>query len=191
MRKSREAAAESRERILETAARMFRARGILAVGIAEIMQEAGMTHGGFYKHFESKETLIAEACAKAFNQSGGGLRRAAESAKKGEELKAIVDTYLSERHRDNPGRGCALAALGGEVGNRKSPARRALQEGREHLTALVAKYWRGPNPEANASVIVSTMVGALIHARLTNAASSDAVLRDARRELDRRVGEQG
>jgi TetR/AcrR family transcriptional repressor of nem operon len=191
MRNSREAAAESRERVVATAARLFRERGIAAVGVAELMAAAGMTHGGFYKHFESKDALIAEACAYSFKTPGGSLRLAAEAARPGQELKAIVDSYLSERHRDNPGKGCAIAALGGEVGNRKSPARKALQDGRERLAGLVAKYWKGADPNGNASAFVSTMVGALINARLASGASSDAVLRAAKRELYQRIEEQG
>ncbi|HRF10295.1 MAG TPA: TetR family transcriptional regulator, partial [Xanthobacteraceae bacterium] len=130
MRSSREVAAGNRERIVAIAARLFRERGLAAVGVAEVMQEAGMTHGGFYKHFESKDALIDEACRHSFAESGSSLRAAAESTVEGEELRTIVDRYLSRRHRDNPGAGCALAALGGEVGNRESPARKALQAGR-------------------------------------------------------------
>ncbi len=191
MRNSNQVAAENRERIVAVAARMFRERGIAAVGVAELMESAGMTHGGFYKHFESKDALVAEACAYSFKTPGGSLRLAADTAKPGQELKAIVDSYLSERHRDNPGKGCAVAALGGEVGNRKSPARKALQEGRERLVGLVAKYWKGSDPKGNASVFVSTMVGALINARLAGEESSNAVLRAAKRELYQRIEEQG
>ncbi len=191
MRNSNQVAAENRERIVAVAARLFRERGIAAVSVAELMAAAGMTHGCFYKHFESKDALIAEASAYSFKTPGGSLRLAAEAAKPGQELKAIVDSYLSPRHRDNPGRGCAVAALGGEVGNRASPARKALQEGRERLVSLVAKYWRGADPMGNASALVSTMVGALINARLASGASSDAVLRAAKRELYQRIEEQG
>jgi TetR/AcrR family transcriptional repressor of nem operon len=191
MRSSNQVAAENRERIVALAAKLVRERGLASVGVAELMEAAGMTHGGFYKHFESKDALIAEAVAYSFKTPGGSLRLAAEAARPGQELKAIVDAYLSERHRDHPGAGCAVAALAGEVGNRKSPARNALQEGRERLVSLVAKYWKGPDREGNASAFVSTMVGALINARLAAGASSDAVLRAAKRELYQRIEEQG
>ena len=191
MRNSREAAAESRERIVAVAAKLFRERGIAAVGVAELMQAAGMTHGGFYKHFESKDALIAEACAYSFGEPGGSLRAAAEGAKPGEELRAIVDSYLSRRHRDNPGKGCAVAALGGEIGNRESAAREAIQKGRERLVGLVARYMNRGNAKEAANTFVSTMVGALISARLMDGASSDAVLRAAKRELYQRIEEQG
>jgi TetR/AcrR family transcriptional repressor of nem operon len=191
MRNSRAVAAENREKVVATAARLFRERGIAAVGVAELMEAAGMTHGGFYKHFESKDALIAEACSYSFAEPGGGLRRAAETAKPGEELKAIVDSYLSRRHRDNPGKGCAIAALGGEVANRESPARGALQAGRERLVSVVARYLKGEGAKDRASAFVATMVGALINARLADGASSDAVLRAAKRELYQRIEEQG
>lgn len=191
MRNSREVAAENREKIVAVAAKLFRERGIASVGVAELMAAAGMTHGGFYKHFESKDALIAEACSYSFGQPGGNLRAAAESAKSGEELRAIVDSYLSRRHRDNPGKGCAVAALGGEVGNRESPAREALAAGRERLVALVARYMKGEGVKEHATAFVSTMVGALISARLADGAASDAVLRAAKRELYQRIEEQG
>jgi TetR/AcrR family transcriptional repressor of nem operon len=191
MRSSREAAAGNRERIVAVAAKLFRERGIAAVGVAEVMSGAGMTHGGFYKHFESKDALVDEACRHSFAEPGGGLRAAAEAAPEGKELKAIVDRYVSRRHRDNPGSGCAVAALGGEVGNRESPARAALAAGRERLIALVARYMTGENVKDRASAFVATMVGALISARLADGASSDAVLRAAKRELYQRIEEQG
>jgi TetR/AcrR family transcriptional repressor of nem operon len=191
MRNSREVAAENRERIVAVAAKLFRERGIAAVGVAELMESVGMTHGGFYKHFESKDALIAEACAYSFGEPGGSLRAAAESAKPGEELRAIVDSYLSRRHRDNPGKGCAVAALGGEIGNRESAARESVQAGRERLVALVARYMKGDDAKEAANAFVSTMVGALISARLMDGASSDTALRAAKRELYQRIEEQG
>lgn len=191
MRNSREVAAENREKIVAVAAKLFREQGINAVSVAELMEAAGMTHGGFYKHFSSKDALIDEACRYSFTEPGGGLRSAAEAAMPGEELKTIVDHYLSRRHRDNPGSGCALAALGGEVGNRASPARGALQAGRERLVSLVARYMKGNGAKERASAFVATMVGALINARLTDGAISDAVLRATKRELYQRIEEQG
>jgi TetR/AcrR family transcriptional repressor of nem operon len=191
LRNSREVAAENRARIVAVAAELFRERGIAAVGVAELMEAAGMTHGGFYKHFESKDALIAEACAYSFGQPGGNLRAAAEAAKPGQELRAIVDSYLSRRHRDNPGKGCAVAALGGEIGNRESAAREAIQKGRERLVGFVARYMKGDDAKEAANAFVSTMVGALISARLMDGASSDAALRAAKRELYQRIEEQG
>lgn len=191
MRNSREVAAENRERIVAVAAELFRERGTTAVGVAELMEAAGMTHGGFYKHFRSKDALVNEACALSFRDPGGGLRAAAEAAKPGEELKIIVDRYLSRKHRDNPGKGCALAALGSEAANRASPARKAVAAGRERLVSLVARYMEGADAKDRADAFVATMVGALITARVADGAGSDAVLRAAKRELYQRIEEQG
>jgi TetR/AcrR family transcriptional repressor of nem operon len=185
LRSSRELAAENREKIVAAAARLFRAGGVEAVSVGDVMSKAGLTHGGFYKHFESKDALVAEACAHALTESRAGLRRAAEGAREGEELKAIVDVYLSERHRDNPAAGCALAALGGELARSNTAARKALAEGRAGFVALVARYWPGPEREANASALVSALVGALVSARI--AGGDDDVLRAARRALHRRI----
>jgi TetR/AcrR family transcriptional repressor of nem operon len=187
MRNSRAATARSRERIVASAARMFRERGVAAVGIAELMQEAGMTHGGFYKHFASKDALVAEACSFAMAQSGASLRRAAEAARKGEELKAIIDAYLTKAHRDNPGRGCALAALGGEIGNEKGAAREALAAGRAHLIELIEQYWSGPDAKSHAGTMAAMMVGAMINARIADAKSADDILRAARHALYREI----
>lgn len=191
MRNSKEGAAANRERIVSVAARLFRQRGLAAVGVADVMKESGLTHGGFYKHFDSKDALIDEACRYSFSEPGAGLRAVAEAAPAGKELKAIVDRYLSRRHRDNAGTGCAVAALGGEVGNRESPARGALQAGRERLVALIESYMKGPNAKDQATTFVATMVGALINARIVDGASSDRLLQAAKRELYQRIEEQG
>src|SRR3954470_4631551 len=113
MKVSREQAVENRERIVETAARLFRERGFEGVGVADLMKEAGLTHGGFYGHFSSKEDLIAEASARVLADSLAGWNRLAERG--GENpLPALADTYLTKEHRDDPGAGCLFAALGPE-----------------------------------------------------------------------------
>jgi TetR/AcrR family transcriptional regulator, transcriptional repressor for nem operon len=189
MRNSREATAKSRKRIVASAAKMFRARGVAAVGIAELMQAAGMTHGGFYKHFESKDALVAEACSFAMTQSAAALHRAVEKAHKGEELKAIVDAYLSRAHRDNPGSGCAIAALGGEVGNGNGndAARQALAKGRANMIARFAQYWNGRDAKRRAATMAAMMVGAMVNARIAKSKGGDDILRAARRALYREI----
>src|SRR3954468_7509905 len=108
MRKSKAEAAETRKRIVAAAAAEFRKNGIVATGLADLMKAAGLTHGGFYKHFESKDQLVAEACAEAGRALG---ERVSANASKGEP----VASYLSARHRDDPAGGCPLAALGTEL----------------------------------------------------------------------------
>src|SRR6187401_2636887 len=108
---SREQAVQNRDRIVEVAAELFRERGFDGIGVADLMKEAGLTHGGFYGHFSSKEELIAEASARALAGALAVWSKRAERAS-GDALAAIAGGYLTSRPRDNPGAGCLLAALG-------------------------------------------------------------------------------
>src|SRR3954463_8449571 len=114
MKVSRERAARNRERIVEAAAQRFRERGFEGIGVADLMKEAGLTHGGFYGHFASKEDLIAEASTRALAQSLARWDKLAARAPDN-ALFAIANAYLNSKHRDDPGAGCLLAALGPEV----------------------------------------------------------------------------
>src|SRR5437879_13882831 len=114
MKVSREQAAQNHERIVETAAQLFRERGFEGIGVADLMKEAGLTHGGFYGHFSSKEDLIAEASGRALRRSLAVLSQVAERAPT-DPLSAVAHAYLTSRHRDNPAAGCLLAALGSAV----------------------------------------------------------------------------
>src|ERR1700690_2354531 len=117
MRKSRDEAAQTRRRIVEAASSEFRKSGIVATGLIDLMKAAGLTHGGFYKHFASKGQLVAEACAAALSppEAAAMLPPEAAATKKGREgLKARAAAYLSAGHRDNPQAGCPFAALGSE-----------------------------------------------------------------------------
>src|SRR5438552_14312118 len=124
MKVSREQAARNRERIVETAARLFRERGFEGIGVADLMKEAGLTHGGFYGHFSSKEDLVAEASARALMRSLALFTSVAERG--ADPLSAIASAYLTSRHRDNPGEGCLLAALGSDVSRPGPTVRRAV-----------------------------------------------------------------
>src|SRR3954470_1120937 len=119
MKVSREQAAENRERIVQTAARLFRERGFDGIGVADLMNAAGLTHGGFYGQFESKEDLAAQACARALDESAGKWARATEGKPAREALKAVADFYLTPRHAGDPGSGCAFVALGAEAARRE------------------------------------------------------------------------
>jgi TetR/AcrR family transcriptional repressor of nem operon len=159
--------AESRQRVLETAARQIREDGIAALGVADCMRSAGLTHGAFYGHFDSRDALIVEALEYAVAQS----RKRIEALHSGtgashakEPLQAIAEAFLSERHIRNPGSGCALCALAGE-------ARHASPEVRERLTAYVhtlaaqiAETLAGRSRSA-ALGIVATIIGAVTLAR--------------------------
>jgi len=109
MKVSKEQMAENRERILDAAAARFRERGFDGIGVADLMKDAGLTHGGFYGHFASKEDLMAQAAARALANAGAGWQALADAAPD-EALGRIVRSYLSAAHRDHPERGCAIAA---------------------------------------------------------------------------------
>jgi TetR/AcrR family transcriptional repressor of nem operon len=180
MRATREQAAASRERIVEAASRLFRERGFDGVGVAELMGEAGLTHGGFYGHFPSKVALMAETCERALAGSvakwEGVFARAGEGA-----LPILVKSYLSTRHRDDPGTGCALASLAGDASRQSRPVRHAMGEGLRGLVDALARIVPGRSAAARrrmALAAYSSMVGALVLARaVDDPAMSEEILR--------------
>ena len=124
MRKSREEAAQTRKRIVEAASCEFRKNGIVATGLNDLMKAAGLTHGGFYKHFESKDQLVAEACAEAVETAI--LESLAGAASEGAGFAAA---YLSTGHRDSPATGCPLSAIGSELARSDEKTRAAATAG--------------------------------------------------------------
>src|ERR1700682_3192748 len=110
MRRSKQEAAETRQRIVKAAAAKFRQNGIGGTGLSDLMAAAGLTHGGFYRHFDSKDQLVAEACAAGMEAEMGGAAACPDFGKGG--LKELAASYLSAAHRDNPSEGCLLAGLG-------------------------------------------------------------------------------
>ena len=167
MKVSREQAAQNRERIVEAAAQLFRERGFEGIGVADLMKEVGLTHGGFYGHFSSKEDLIAEASARAFEGSLAVWSNLAEHARD-DPLSAIARVYLTSRHRDNPGAGCLLAALGPEVSRQGMAVRRAVTDYVRSAFDLLAKLVPGKSKAARRQKAISTyatLVGAMVLAR--------------------------
>lgn len=161
MRVSRQQAGENRQRIVDAGARLFRDRGFDGIGIDAIMKEAGLTHGGFYGHFASKDALAAEALAQALDRSTawqGGLASLAE----------LVSTYLSPRHRADRANGCAVAALGGDLPRQGAVVRKTATTGvRRQIEKIAALLKRG-TPAARRRRAIATyagMVGALTLAR--------------------------
>ena len=118
---------ETRRQILEAAATELRRRGIAATSITELMSSVGLTHGGFYAHFQSKEALVAEALGLGVQQTAKMLETVAERVPSEGRLEAIFDAYLSLSHRNHPESGCVLAALGGEIARRAPPQKQALR----------------------------------------------------------------
>ena len=122
---SREKAEENRQRVIDAAATLLRQKGIDGIGIADLMEAAGVTHGGFYRQFKSKDDLVAQAVQRAFEMTGADI---AEQLKKapGDPLGALVRYYLSDFHRDSIGAGCSLTALAIDAARREDPALRSV-----------------------------------------------------------------
>ncbi|MET7247755.1 TetR family transcriptional regulator [Methylobacterium sp. EM32] len=174
MRVTREQFQENRRRILEAAGRLFREKGFSAVTVAEVMEAAGLTHGGFYGHFASKEDLAAQALGQALAPREPGTAP---------DLAGFVASYLSAAHRDRPGTGCALAALGGEAARQPAPVRRAFTEGLEARLARMQEALPDGD-RAAALAAISGLVGALVLARaVDDPALSDEILAAARGAL--------
>jgi TetR/AcrR family transcriptional repressor of nem operon len=175
------------ERIVETAARAIRRSGYGGAGVAEIMKEAGLTHGGFYAHFESREGMLAEAADRAGADTVAFLTRVAAAAPPKQELDAILRAYLSKEHVESAETGCAVAALGSEMPRQAPKVRRAASRRIKEMIDLVARQlpdWGRPGAHERALVTLATALGALILARAVDDPKlSDAVRRAALNHL--------
>jgi TetR/AcrR family transcriptional repressor of nem operon len=173
------------DRIVEVAARRIREAGTEAPGVAEIMASAGLTHGGFYKHFGSRDELIAEAAERTYAESQAAAQQVIDGAD--EPLAAFVDWYLSSEHRDNPGAGCSVVALGNDVARAGNEVRSAYTDQvRRYLTRLDELLGSdvADRPSADATAALSTLAGAVLVARAVGDPElSDQILRDAREAL--------
>ena len=179
-RVSQAQAQENRRTVVRTAGRLFRERGIDGVSVADIMAEAGLTHGGFYKQFESKDALVAEAIAQAFAEQAETLRNYQDRPDQESARSAFFTGYLSPEHRDDPGPGCPTAGFGGDLARSEdaTPAREAYAAGVDRYSR-----WLGSETEPDL-VTVATMVGAVILARATAGLEiSDRILDAARTAL--------
>jgi AcrR family transcriptional regulator len=181
---------QTRERILRAAARAIRKHGYEGVGVAEVMKDAGLTHGGFYAHFESRDALLAAAAEQAGLESAASLARALAKAKPGEELMAIVDTYLADSHvtAAENGLGCAIAAAGTEVPRQSAEVRRAVSRRIKELIGLVEQQlpqWGRSVGHEKAMSVVATLIGALMLARAVDDARLSKGIRKSARELVR------
>ncbi|QEL15085.1 TetR/AcrR family transcriptional regulator [Limnoglobus roseus] len=186
MRVSRKQAEENREAILAAASRLFRESGFEGVGVDAVTRAAGLTHGGFYGHFASKDELVAEVCERALAKS---LERWTALAQKGASLAPIVSHYLSAKHRDNPGEGCAMSALGTEAGRGSERVRRAFTAGvRPLLGVLTANSQENTESgrREDGLAMLATLVGAVVMARAVDDPDlSDEILNAASKSLGR------
>jgi len=169
MRRSREDTVETRRRIVEAAARRFRTHGITSVSVADIMGDVGLTVGGFYRHFPSKEALVAEAIQAATQETGRRFKEQTANLSPQEAFSAMVGTYLSKLHRNNPGVGCPVAALCSDAGREGFPTKEAFTGAIRHLMQGVGgPYLENPETRRQALRTVAAMVGAVVLARATD-----------------------
>ncbi|WP_079418437.1 TetR/AcrR family transcriptional regulator [Thiomonas intermedia] len=156
------------ERIVSVAARAIRRTGYDGTGVADIMKEAGLTHGAFYSHFASREAMLAEAARKACAEAAAGVADVVAKEPPGNALAAMLSAYLSKAHVENAEQGCPLAALGSETSRQAPEVRRVATRHIKEMIDLVARQspdWGRPDAHEQALVTLSTMVGTLLLAR--------------------------
>src|SRR6476619_2407046 len=173
------------ERIVETAARAIRRSGYGGTGVADIMKEAGLTHGGFYAHFDSREGMLAEAADRAGADTVAFLTRVAAEAPPNKALEAMLSAYLSEGHVEGRESGCAVAALGSEMPRQAPKVRRAATRRIKEMIDLVARQspdWGQPGAHERALVTMATALGALVLARAVDDPKLSAPVRESARD---------
>jgi TetR/AcrR family transcriptional regulator, transcriptional repressor for nem operon len=180
MKVSRAQAEENRERILDNAAQLFRERGFDGIGLNDLMQAAGLTRGGFYGHFESKDDLAAQASRRALQANREQWKKQTDRS-----LSAWVKAYLSDAHRDRIGEGCGLVALAGDAARGGPAVREAFAEGVENLAATLQAQMPGADEgerREQALAMLSTLVGSLLLSRAVGDAGLSRELREAARK---------
>lgn len=192
MRYDAEHKQRTRDKVVRAAAKAIRAKGPDGVGIAAVMAEVGLTHGGFYAHFESKDDLVAAAVGQMFEEARARLVAETQQRPAAEGLSAYIDFYLSPAHRDARRAGCPIAALASELPRMTVKLRRHFAAGSERLVqalaALLVEMGR-PDAVAEARSVFAELLGALSIARFDgDAARSDEILASSRTALKRRLG---
>jgi TetR/AcrR family transcriptional regulator, transcriptional repressor for nem operon len=191
MKLSKEQAALNRQKIIDVAAHRFRERGIDGIGVADVMKEAGFTHGGFYNHFPSKDALAAAACTAAFDGSLAQLRAQLQDDHGAEPFWRALAYYVSADHRDDP-HACPMASLAVDAARQSEDVQAAFTEGVEAylelMTAQLGKgIGKGKKKRKQAMRLLSELVGALVLARATRSVRpelSEAILAATRQSLD-------
>src|SRR6266850_3556861 len=196
MRYSKEHKLETHARIVKKASVRLREKGAHGVGVADLMKEAGLTHGGFYAHFDSREALVIEAFADAMDRSIAHWRKKAEQTPIDKRLAAIVDSYLTPTHRDDPGHGCAIPALSAEIARESPKTRKAFAAKLEQMVEMLAAQIPDvPRKTARKQAMASlaTMMGTLVLARVAGSGEFSGDILEAGREavLDRAAAKLG
>ena len=194
MRYSREHKQETHDRIVRKASVRLREKGAHGVGVADLRKEAGLTHGGFYAHFDSREALVVEAFAFAMDRSMENWRKMTGEVAPEKRLALIAESYLSALHRDDPGHGCSIPALGAEIARESQKTRKAFAGKLEEMIEMIADCIPGvPRKAARKQAIatLATMAGTMLLARIAGTselsdevlkAGKDSALDGARRE---------
>ena len=178
MRVSREEMARSHRKIVDSASRLLRERGVEGAGVAEVMSDAGLTHGGFYRHFETKEAMLLEALKDAFADFAGPLESASAGPVPARALAHFRARYLSPGHVANPGVGCPVAALAGEAGRGSDHLKSVFGDGVKRIIAAMALGLKGTAQERSTAATreFAMMVGAVAIARASDRKTGRAVL---------------
>jgi TetR/AcrR family transcriptional repressor of nem operon len=180
MRYSKDHKLETHARIVKKASVRLREKGAHGIGVADLMKDAGLTHGGFYAHFDSREALVIEAFAYAMDRSIEHWRKKAELTPPDKRLAAIVDSYLTPAHRDDPGHGCAVPALSAEIARESPKTRKAFAAKLEQMVEMIAAQIPDvPRKTARKQAMASlaTMMGTLVLARVAGSGEfSDDIL---------------
>lgn len=166
MRYPKEKREQTRRRIIGTASRRFRAAGIDAVGVANLMQSMGLTHGALYKHFASKDALVASASVAAFDETLPQLRAHAMAAPAGKRLKALFAAYVNKMHRDKPQAGCLGAALMSEIGRQPAPVRQAVDGKLNEFLLMIQDIADADQCSLSPHAVLALVVGAVALSRI-------------------------
>jgi len=180
---------ETRERVLRAAGAALRQHGPDGIGIADIMRQAGLTHGGFYAHFKSKDDLVAQTLAHVFGRMTARAARLEQGLAPAAALAAQIDRYLSPAHRDNPANGCPLTTLANDIARQSDGARREFDAGMRALVARISGRLPGGPDDALARALLTEMAGAVMLSRaVASPALSDSILAGARVSVRARAG---
>ncbi|MGY4569782.1 MULTISPECIES: TetR/AcrR family transcriptional regulator [Bradyrhizobium] len=180
MRYSKEHKQETHARIVKKAATRLRERGAHGIGVADLMKDAGLTHGGFYAHFDSREALVIEAFSYAMDRAIERWRKVAADTPPEKRLSTIIDGYLSAVHRDDPGQGCAIPALGAEIARESPKTRKAFALKLDQMIDMMAdQILDVPRKAARkqATATLATMMGTIVMSRIAGSGEmSDEIL---------------
>ena len=185
MRYSREHKLETHARIVKKASVRLREKGAHGVGVADLMKEAGLTHGGFYAHFDSRDALVIEAFGYAMDRGTERWRKVMEQTPPDKRFSTIVESYLTPLHRDDPGNGCAIPTLGAEIARESPKTRRAFAAKLEQMIDMMADQIPGVPRRAarkQAMATLATMMGAIVMSRIAGTGEFSDEILDAGRE---------